>query len=236
MEKCILLTATIAPYNVPDLKRTDSKQRENDYIEALKFYLQFNLPIIFCENSNTKSEIILEILKNSKTKFEYLTFKSRLSIEGKGKGEAEILSYTFLNSTIIKTTTSIIKITGRYKVKNFLDQIKEINNGSIYVNLTNNLSYSDSRFFILNNFFYDNYLSLNFKKINEKKGIFMEHALLSSTLNYIADFNKWSLLNQKIIYEGVYGTDNTEYYNSSLKLLIKKLFYRFKIYFFKSNL
>jgi len=236
MEKCILLTATIAPYNVPGLKRTDSEQRENDYIEALKFYLQFNLPIIFCENSNTKSETILEILKNSKTKFEYLTFKSQLSIEGKGKGEAEILSYAFLNSTIVKTSTSIIKITGRYKVKNFLNQINKINNGSIYVNLTNNLSYSDSRFFILNNFFYDNYLSLNFKKINEKKGIFMEHALLSSTLNYIADFNKWSLLNQKTIYQGVYGTDNTSYYNNIFKLFLKKIFYRFKIYLFKSNL
>ncbi|WP_339660427.1 hypothetical protein [uncultured Polaribacter sp.] len=236
MEKCILLTATIAPHNVPDLKRTDSAQRENDYIEAIKFYLQFNLPIIFCENSNTKSETILEILKSSKIKFEYLTFKSQLSIEGKGKGEAEILSYAFLNSTIIKTSTSIVKITGRYKVMNFLNQINNINNGFIYVNLTNNLNYSDSRFFILNNFFYDYYLSLNFNKINEKKGLFMEHALLTSTLNYIADFNKWSLLNQKTIYEGVYGTDNTKYYNSMLKLLLKKFLYKLKIYFFKSNL
>ena len=63
----------------------------------------------------------------------------------------------------------------------------------------------------------------------------MEHVLLSATLNYIADFNKWSLLNEKSIYDGVYGTDNTKYSNNILKLFLKKVFYRFKIYIFKSN-
>jgi len=235
MKKCILLTATITPNNVPNLKRIDKEQREDDYIEAVKFYLQFNLPIVFCENSNTKSKRILEILKTSKTKFEYLTFVSKMSIEGKGKGEAEILTYAFLNSDIIKNSTNIVKITGRYKVRNFLKQIKNIHKDSIYVNVTTNLCYADSRFFILNNFFYDNYYAISLKKIDENKGVFMEHVLLSATLNYIADFNKWSLLNEKSIYDGVYGTDNTKYSNNILKLFLKKVFYRFKIYIFKSN-
>lgn len=236
MNKCILLTATIRPINVPDLKRTDRQQRENDYIEAVKYYLQFNFPIVFCENSNTKSKEILKILNNVKIKFEYLTFESLKSTEGKGKGEAEILSYAFENSEIIKNCINIIKITGRYKIKNFSKQINNIHNDYIYVNLINDLSFSDSRFFIINKVFYNNYFSVSLKKINEKEKIFMEHALLSATLKYISDFNKWSLLNEKTIYEGVYGTDNTKYINNPLKIYLKKIFYRLKIYFFKSNL
>jgi hypothetical protein len=236
MKKCILLTATIAPFHVPNLKRVDEKQRENDYITALKFYLQFKLPIVFCENSNTDSKQILETLINSGIKFEYLTFKTEKSFEGKGKGEAEIINYAFLNSNIIKNCSSTIKITGRYKVVNFSKQIKNIYENFIYINLTQSLTYSDSRFFILNNFFYTNYLSVNFNKIDEKNNIFMEHVLLSSTLRYIADFNHWSLLNQKTIYEGVYGTDNTVYRNNRLELFVKNIFYQFKVSFFKSNL
>lgn len=236
MNKCILLTATIRPINVPDLKRTDRQQRENDYIEAVKYYLQFNFPIVFCENSNTKSKEILKILNNVKIKFEYLTFESLKSTEGKGKGEAEILSYAFENSEIIKNCINIIKITGRYKIKNFSKQINNIHNDYIYVNLINDLSFSDSRFFIINKVFYNNYFSMSLEKINEKEKIFMEHALLSATLKYISDFNKWSLLNEKTIYEGVYGTDNTKYINNPLKIYLKKIFYRLKIYFFKSNL
>jgi len=236
MKKCILLTATIAPYNVPNLKRVDKEQRENDYIEAIKFYVQFNLPIVFCENSNTKSEMILDVLNNSNIKFEYLTFKSKKSIEGKGKGESEIICHAFLHSNIIKTCDNIIKITGRYKIKNFLKQIKNIKTNSIYVNITNNLNYSDSRFFILNKKFYDDYFSVNFKRIDEEKGVYIEHVLLSSTLSYVSDFNEWNLLNQKTIYEGFYGTDNRKYKNDVFKLFLKKFFYRFKIYFFKSNL
>jgi hypothetical protein len=236
MDKCILLTATITPFNVPNLKRLDSKQRENDYIEAIKYYLQFNLPIVFCENSNTNSDTILKLLSNSNTKFEYLTFASKVSTEGKGKGEAEILSHAFLNSNIIKNTSSIIKITGRYKVKYFIEQIQNINCNTIYVNIINNLVYSDSRFFIINKIFYYDYFALNFNRIDEKNNLFMEHILLSSTLKYISDFNNWSLLNQKIIYEGVYGTDNTKYQNNFFTVFLKKIFYKLKLYFFKSNL
>ncbi|WP_299054240.1 hypothetical protein [uncultured Polaribacter sp.] len=233
---CILLTATIAPSNVPFLKRMDKDQREEDYIDAIKYYLQFKLPIIFCENSNTNSKVILELLQNSGVKFEYFTFKSEKSIEGKGKGEAEILSFAFLNSKIIKESSHTIKITGRYQVKNFLNQIKNLKKDTVYANVTRNLTYSDSRFFILHNFFYSNYLLVNFSKIDEKNNIFMEHVLLSSVLKYIADLNHWSLLNQKTIYEGVYGTDNVKYKNTLFRIFGKQILHKFKIHFFKSNL
>ena len=64
----------------------------------------------------------------------------------------------------------------------------------------------------------------------------MEHILLKTTLYYIADFNNWSLPKQKVIYEGVYGTDNTSYKNNVIKQLLKESFYKLKVYFLKSNL
>lgn len=236
MNICILLTATIAPHNVPNLKRVDHLQRENDYLEAIKFYSKFKIPIVFCENSNTKSESILNFFKNKKIYFEYFSFESKKSIEGKGKGEAEILSYAFLNSKILRKSKKIVKITGRYKIKNLLKQVNNLNDNTIYVNLTKSLSYSDSRFFIFNTFFYEHYFSKEFNKIDEINNIFMEHILLKSTLNYIADFNNWSLPKQKIIYEGVYGTNNTSYKKNKIKQLLKEVFYKLKVYLLKSNL
>lgn len=228
MSACILLTATIKPLNVPNLKRVNHSLRENDYFEAIKYYAQFNIPIVFCENSNTRSERIIEVLNNLKVPFEYLTFESKLSIEGKGKGESEILFYAFSNSNIIKSSANVVKITGRYRVKNFVQQINNIKKDTIYVNLTKNLSYSDSRFFIINSKFYLDYLSKNFDRIDEKIGVYMEHILLSSTLKYIADYNNWRLLNRYPVYIGVYGTDNVIYKNNIFKLKLKQIAYSFK--------
>lgn len=236
MKKCILLTATIVPSNVPNLKRTNKEQREEDYIEAIKYYIQYNIPIVFCENSNTRSKVILDLLSKSKIDFEYLTLKTQKSTEGKGKGEAEILSFAFSNSSLVKESTHIIKITGRYRVKYFLEQLKKIKKDTIYINITQNLTYSDSRFFIINNNFYHNFYSVNFNKIDERKGVFMEHVLLISTLKYISDFNKWSLLNRKNIYAGVYGTDDKTYKNNLFKLFAKNILFGLKKYFFRSNL
>jgi hypothetical protein len=228
MKACILLTATIKPFNVPNLKRVNELQRENDYFEAIKYYVKFNIPIVFCENSNTHSEKIIEVFSRLKVPFEYLTFQSKLSIEGKGKGEAEILEYAFTNSNIINKCENIIKITGRYKVKRFSQQIKDLRNDTIYVNLTKNLSYADSRFFIMNSKFYLDYLSKIFDRINEKTGVFMEHILLSSTLKYIADYNNWCLLKKYPVYIGVYGTDNVIYNNNIFKLKLKQIAYSIK--------
>lgn len=230
MKICILLTATIKPFNVPNLIRINEIQRENDYLEAIKYYTKFGIPIVFCENSNTKSEKIIQFLSDSKISFEYLTFQSKLSIEGKGKGESEIISHAFSNSKIIINSGSIIKITGRYRVKSFEKQIENINKNTIYVNITRNLSYSDSRFFIMNLKFFSDYLSKNFENINEEKEIFMEHVLLSSTLKYLADFNSWNLPKKYPVYIGVYGTDNVKYNNNFIKLSVKQVLYSLKKY------
>lgn len=236
MNKCILLTATIAPHNVPNLKRIDKEKREKDYYDAINYYLQFNIPIIFCENSNTKSDAIISLLENNNIEYEYLSFLSSKSKDGKGAGEAEIFKYAFQNSEIIKRSNHIIKITGRYKIRNFKNLIFNVSKNTIYVNLTKNLKYSDSRLFILTHHFFSHYLSKNLENINEKNERFMEHVLLSSTLQYISDENNWNLLNEKVIYEGVYGTDNTIYKNNFFSILIKKIAYKLKVFLFKSNL
>lgn len=236
MRECILLTATITPSNVPNLKRVNKLERENDYLEAIMFYSKFGIPIVFCENSNTYSKSIIKALSDLEVPYEYLTFASKLSVEGKGKGESEIISYAFLNSNIIKISENIIKITGRYKLKNFIEQIKNLKNDTIYVNLTKNLSYADSRFFIMNSKFHKEYLSKNFENINEEQGVFMEHILLKSTLEYIASFNKWSLLRQYPVYMGIYGTDNVVYTNNIFKQKIKQFIYSLKKYLLNKSI
>lgn len=51
----ILLTATIDPRGMTRLKRADPAAREADYAAALAFWQQQGLPVVFCENSGTRS-------------------------------------------------------------------------------------------------------------------------------------------------------------------------------------
>ncbi len=228
----LLLTATITPQSVPHLKRSDPKQREKDYFDAIQQWLPFNIPIVFCENSDTKSALIVELLEKSTIPYEYLTFNSQFSHKGKSHGEAEIMSHALNNSTLIAASENVIKLTGRYFVANFQDQINGIHNNDrksiIYANIHDYLRYGDSRFFIGSLFFWKTYLSEKIKLIDEPNGIYMEHVLARSIHAAMSDGFDWQLLPEFPIYKGIYGTQNTEYTNDLLPKIRDKYLYRLK--------
>jgi len=236
MKICFFLTATITPKDTPLLKHKNPRERENEYLISLKNLIKYKLPIIFCENSNTKSEKIIHLLNESKIEFEYLCFESEKSNLGKGNGEAEIFLYALNNSNILKNNDFFVKITGRYIIKNLSKQLKSLEKNTIYFNISQNLKWTDSRFFIFNYHFYTNYFVKNFNELDEKKGIYMEHILNNAILKYIADNNKWNFLNNFPIYEGIYGTDKIKYKNNFLKNKIKEILYKLKKQMFSQNI
>lgn len=124
----ILLTATVRPNGMSYTKLQDIKERKNQYLKALYFYLNnTNLRIVFCENSGYN--IFNEIDKNTSDRVEYITFNGN-NYEpsfGKGFGESRIIKYAIENSTFIKEADYIIKITGRIIINNINEILQQIN-------------------------------------------------------------------------------------------------------------
>jgi len=233
---CLFLTGTIEPKSVPYLERNNVKEREKDYYESLKQWMKYDLPIVFCENSNFNSIKIDELTKDY-SKFQYLKFDSKLSKLGKGHGEAEIFEYAFLNSNILMETEYIAKVTGRYSVLNFnsiLRQINKMKDGStiIFANLSTNflnLIYADSRFFIFKKEFFWEYLKPNLSYIDEHNKIYFEHILAKSILEMISKFNPlWRFIPEVPIFKGVYGTMNVGYRTDFLYRLKKQFTHKIK--------
>lgn len=223
------MTGTVRPGQVPDLKRKEFKVRENDYVQSIHQWTKLGIKIVFCENSNTLSDRIVNVLQNSLIKYEYLSFPTACSHLGKGHGEAEIFKYAFKNSVILAESDYIIKVTGRYFVKNSLDIINkfiEADNLSICANVSSHLQKADSRFFLFRSEFYNNSLYFFFEKLDESNRIFFEHILAKSILNFVSNGSNWAPLFYYPIYKGVYGTLDKKYSNSRFKIFIKSIKYK----------
>ena len=131
----LLITATITPKSgVPNLKRTNPKQRLQDYANALTFYLSHVGKtcdgIIFVENSNSDVSALQQLVdeKGLTDKVEFLVFEGLdyPAHYDRGYGEFKLLDYGMAHAQLIKQDTEvrtvIWKVTGRYIVQN-LDQM-----------------------------------------------------------------------------------------------------------------
>ena len=113
----ILLTGTITPNILSNLTIKDPEAREEQYKEALQFYIdKTNYKIIFAENSNNQFKNFPYL----PDRIEYLTFNSQLTKIDRGKAfkEMEIIDFVFQNSKFLEKAESIVKITGRLMVLN----------------------------------------------------------------------------------------------------------------------
>ena len=122
----ILLTATIEPKGMGNIKLNNPEIRKKQYIEAINYYLDnTDLNIILCENSG----IIIydDILNNKKiNRLEYLSFHGKEYDKriGQAWGEAEIIKHAILHSNY--NFDIIIKISGRLKILNINSIINKI--------------------------------------------------------------------------------------------------------------
>jgi hypothetical protein len=131
----LLLTATITPpAGVPGLKRTDPKERLDDYCKALDFYCR--LPqtpierIVFIENSATDLAPLRQIADRAgaQSRIEFLGFDGldHSPKHGRGYGEFKLLDYAMEHSPTLLACPEeqrLWKVTGRYRVLNLLDLI-----------------------------------------------------------------------------------------------------------------
>lgn len=234
---CLLLTATVDPKGVVYLKRNDPQVRENDYINALKKWMEtVNFPIVFCENSGYKIDKIKNITKSySNNETEILQFDGQEFPKelGKGYGELLIIKYAIQHSILIGHSDYVIKITGRYFIKNIEKIIIALlKNRNLYVmvDLKRNLTWADSRVFAFKPSFISNYLSKFQDLINDSKGFYLEHALARTVLRAISDGYKWIPLPSKPIIIGHSGSSDTSYNASKIHQLLAEVVHHIKNY------
>jgi len=235
----LILTCTISPGDMPNVVRNDIKIRFNDYKKSFNFWLTSKNvnKIILIENSgydldffreraeefpNKKIEIISSNLNN--------TFDKKL---GKGYGEFLCLNEIFENSIIVKNTNYFLKVTGRYCVNNLETILKDLilNNTDIYINLSNNLKYSDASIFGGSKKFFLKYLLPEIKKSRDSVNNIFENQAANATLKAVSD---GLILSKTPVYadlKGYIGTNGRKRKQNIFKKIKLFFFRKLKIYF-----
>lgn len=138
MKNIALITSTIAPdAGVFSLKRTNPKDRLEDYKKAFHFYCDqlkngTFTNIVYVDNSdhNLDELINISIEKDVYSKVEFISYKSDINVKNsRFYLEINLIEYFFNNSKVIKENPScmIWKITGRYLIKNISNIIQKCN-------------------------------------------------------------------------------------------------------------
>ena len=193
MKSIILLTACVTPNGMTKTALQDPNVRLNQYIKAIRFYLRnTKYNICICENSNTDLSLYFKDSTDI-NRLEFLVFKGNKfdKSKGKGYGEAEIIQYAIEHSQIIDKNTRIIKITGRYIIRNIIKEIEYIENLKLKENAEAFVFTDDIRYYFCNSYFFIapvSFFSENFlkhkNKIDDSHGLSFENLLFEELIYY----------------------------------------------------
>lgn len=154
----LLMTACIKPYGNNFYKYVASAEdRLEQYIDALKFYITCSdvSQIVFCDNSNYKTEKeqeIMQLARENQKEVEWISFEGDKNATlkfGKGYGEGEIIEYAIENSRLMRGKSGFLKVTGRLKVRNINKIVNGIEENEDYFigDIYNGWNEIDTRFF-----------------------------------------------------------------------------------------
>lgn len=188
----LILTSSVyvsAPYTV----LTDPEDRKNQYIDSLLFFIGETpfKKIIVCDNSGFRYPLsLLELAAEFHKELELFSFngnREMLAKQGKGYGEGEIMQYVLRNSLLIKKVQGFFKVTGRLKLINsdqLLRQCDEQQNYFMPVSLLRPRfmvpkaarACVDVRVYYVTVEFFKAVLLDAYKEVNDDQIYFLEHA------------------------------------------------------------
>ena len=177
----LLLTACINPDGMPFTKVSDQTMRLQQYLEALRFYLDTTpYPIIFTENSGTDISVHFAEAINS-GRLEVLTFAGNEDkSKGKGYGEACIIEYALNHSRKLTHDATVVKITGRLIVENLTAVLTHRfplqGRQSVVCSFNSDFTFPDSRLMVSTIPFLRHFLA-DKEQMSDFKDIFFEHVL-----------------------------------------------------------
>ena len=227
----LLLTASINPFpGIPYSTRNDPLVREMDYYTATRFYLSKGYKVVLVDNSNSFSEKI-NGLRFCFSTFEYLRFSSEESQLGKSHGEIEIINYALSHSKFMDEVDYIVKITGRFIIRNIDEFLQIINyvEKQVYVNPINNFNWADTRLMIMKkSFYYQYFLPAADKFLDDSNHIFIENVYMKSVFQYLIQGGKLNLWPVYPRFQGHDGTSNRNIDFGIFKYLKYKTYYKIK--------
>ena len=236
----LILTCTIDPGNMPNLVRKNIETRLNDYKKSLNFWINNKdvNKIIFIENSGSDLSYFRNLVKSENNKeIEILSTNSNNSYDknlGKGYGQYLCLKEVFESSKIAQKTNYFINVTGRYCIINFNLILKDIisNNTNIYINLSDNLKYTNTTFFGGSKKFFTDYVLPETKKNNDSLNNIFENCVANATLKAISDGMSLSKTPLYADIQGFIGTNGKQFKLNVFKKIKLFFFRKLKIYFF----
>lgn len=210
----ILLTATIDPRGMTRLKRVNPAEREADYTTALAFWQRQGLPVVFCENSGMRSSTI-DAVAASGGQTEILIFDDPQHDpqRGKGYGEMRILAHALERSATMAQADLVIKVTGRYRIRNFHAFVEPFrqSDANVVINLERFLTWADTRFFAFRPAFFQEYVAPEAEGVDDAGGNGFEPVWARAVHRCLVAGGAWRPLPAFPVIEGVYGTENQPY-------------------------
>jgi len=215
----IVLTCTLRPKSLVDIRRKDHEVRIKDYEIAIKKWIKFSemgdFDLLILENSG--SAYVLEDLVLSKTNITLIQSEDdlRSSNEGISGGEFYMLK-SCLNQEILDKYAFIWKVSGRNFVRNAHDALKRTGCVDVLCDRTFLVRHAcDSRMFGMSSTAWIEFLSLDLR-FKKKNGGFassltfdsMEHLLTFFVANLEFSGGVQRALAASPIFEGFSGSTN----------------------------
>ena len=229
----LLLTATIIPGATPFVARVDPEVRLQDYRTALtKWALNGGYTrLIVCENSGADLSALEEVVRSlNRDNVEFISYVDIDSSVNRGKGYAELLEIqrALNGSTRIAPKDVIVKCTGRLTAANgasLFGRMRELE-FDVMCDLRKYLTVADSRIFAATREFLEDYLIPRREMIDDRAGMYMEHALARAAMTAVANGKTWRPFPVYPEISGISGSTGRSMTDSPMKRLAKRVYYR----------
>jgi hypothetical protein len=231
MKFVLLLTGTVRPGNMVMTKLTDAAVRQQQYIDALNFWLtKTDLPIVFTENSDSDLSPYFKGPVGS-GRLEMLTFKD-VAIsgqKGKGFGEMNCMLHAHTHSRLLKDADFVFKMTGRLKLLNFRSFYTYVaaRQPDVAADLANSLDFADSRFWGYKPWFLTGLAGLQ-STLSDPDGVYFEHILARSIIKAVKEGASFAAFNTRPRMEGMSGTSSKRYNSSPGLWYVRNIVKRIK--------
>lgn len=197
----LVITTCITPSPIL-LGLNDPKLRLYHTLEGIQNWLSLdlNLKIVICDGSNFDLSSIVKA-RFPKHNIECLSFQSsinKVSEQGKGYGEGEILAFALAHSDLLTESDAFMKCTGKLWVTNYKDCLNEWNGifsaSAQFANIFNfkkpKLEQIDTRFYITDKEFFlthllDAHFESNFNAGSSIENLFLKSLNALKMQNYI---------------------------------------------------
>jgi hypothetical protein len=213
----IFLTATIHCGQTPQVKRTDPEDRMQDYLTVFQTWLSLDCDadLLFCENSGADLSSFHEIAESfpSRNAVRLISFDGNTGAQekGKGHGEIEMLRYAFEALPDLMSYRYILKVSGRYRVKNgetLINRIRQMS-ADVICDIHANLTYGDTRTVAFKPEIVLRHMIPYQEELDETGGVIIEHLMARCLHRTLLAGGSWAPLPCTPICDGISGSWNT---------------------------